>query len=91
MTLHKIGVRIDGKLHTAFGTIKDEDFAVVAKHGLPQGLVAWHIEENELDEPASARVQAIRKLPHLANDWQDVLEQFGFPWRELPRRKRGVA
>jgi hypothetical protein len=73
-TIHKFGVRIDGELCTLFGTVDDKLFYEVTAAGLPEGWVAWHIDEMECDEPCSQRVIEIRNRPSLALRWQDAIE-----------------
>lgn len=73
-TIHKFGVRIDGVLHTLFGTLNDDEFQAATTFGLPKNWVAWHIEECELSEMPSGRVLEIRKLPMIGLRWQDAMK-----------------
>ena len=72
MTIHKFGKRQDGRLIAFFGTLDDREFEEVTRNGLPQGWVAWHVEESECDEPISERVQKVRELPHFEIPWRDA-------------------
>jgi hypothetical protein len=83
MAMHKLGVRIDGRPHSFFGTLTDAEFEQVASEGLPDGWLAWHVEEVELDQP-SARVLAIRALPLVCMRWQEAL---AYARRKTPAAK----
>jgi hypothetical protein len=76
MRRHILGRRINGELCRFQGVLTDAEFEDVARIGLPQGWVAWHLEEDEAAEN-SERVRMIRDLPAVSID--------GYPVR--PTRK----
>lgn len=87
--IHKFGKRVDGRLGTFFGTLRDAEFCRVTRYGLPPGWVAWHVEESEIDDPSSPRVVEISELPILCGGFYASLGHGYSSWREAWRYDMG--
>jgi hypothetical protein len=83
-TIHKFGIRIEGRIHALNGTLNDAEFEKATRDGLPPGMVAWHVDESECDHPISKRVAGIRKLPM-------AFKPLGITWHQFIRLVFGWA
>jgi hypothetical protein len=61
--LHLIGVKLpNGGNARFFGALDNDEFEPFASDGLPNGWIAWHITDKEIEQQ-SPRIDALRKVP----------------------------